>query len=468
MTEHFDRTNYLLGQNQDVLKQVEALAIAPEPAPEAPEYSDDALALRFSARYAEDLRYTATWGKWHRWNGSQWEPDSTLRVFDLAREVCREAALECGEESKNTAKRMTSAVTVAAIERLARCDRRHATAVEQWDTDPWLLNTPTGTVDLRTGQLREHKRCDYCTKRTAVTPRGDCPRWREFLNRVMNRDAELQAFIQRVVGYSLTGATSEHGFFFAYGTGANGKSVFTSTVQNILADYAKAAPMEAFLASSTDSHPTDVAGLQGARLVIATEVEDGRRWAESRLKSLTGGDRISARFMRQDFFEFLPQFKLFITGNHKPTIRTVDEAIRRRLYLIPFNVTIPPNERDLQLAEKLKSEWGGILEWAIQGCLVWQRDGLQAPARVREATNEYLAAQDSLTEWLEECVEAVPDFVTTTKELYGAWRIWTEARGEYPGTEQRFAERLTERGRQKGRQGGTGRKGFRGIALREL
>jgi P4 family phage/plasmid primase-like protien len=231
-----------------------------------------------------------------------------------------------------------------------------------------------------------HRRDAYCTKMTAASPGGTCPLWNTFLDRVTDGDREFQAFLSRMVGYGLTADTREHALFFLYGTGANGKSVFLSTVAGILNDYAKSAAIETFIASPSEHHPTDLAGLQGARLVTATETEDGRRWAESKIKTLTGGDRIAARFMRQDFFEFTPVFKLVIAGNHKPGLRSVDEAIRRRLHLVPFTVTIPPAERDLSLSHKLRAEWGGILGWALEGCLEWQARGLNPPASVRDAT----------------------------------------------------------------------------------
>jgi putative DNA primase/helicase len=248
------------------------------------------------------------------------------------------------------------------VDRLARADRRHAATVDQWDSDAWLLNTPGGIVDLRTGDIQAHRPDAYCTKMTAVAPGGRCPQWHAFLKRVTGGDRELQAFLSRMVGYCLTADTREQALFFLYGTGANGKSVLLSTVTGIVNDYSKSAPIETFVASRSEHHPTDLAGLQGARLVTVTETEDGRRWDESKIKSITGGDRISARFMRQDYFEFTPVLKLVIAGNHKPGLRSVDEAIRRRLHLIPFTVTIPPAERDLSLSEKLRAEWGAYLE----------------------------------------------------------------------------------------------------------
>jgi putative DNA primase/helicase len=366
----------------------------------APACAEDAIALQFSQRYGEDLRYTAAWGRWNHWDGRLWECDDTLNVFDLARKICRDVSSSCGDQK--LARHIVTASTVAAVERLVRSDRRHAATVDQWDADPWLLNTPGGTVDLRTGVLRSAVRDDYCTKITAATPGGECPLWMQYLSRVTGHKVGLQEFLQRMSGYTLTGVTREHAFFFPYGTGANGKSVFINTIAGAMGDYAKTAPIETFTASNNEQHPTDLAGLQGARLVAATETEDGRRWAESKLKRLTGGDPISARFMRQDFFEYIPQFKLIIAGNHKPGLGPVDEAIRRRVHLIPFTVTIPEEERDEELTEKLCAEWGGIVQWMLEGCLARQRQGLNPPAVVRDATEDYLAAEDATGRWLEE------------------------------------------------------------------
>ena len=197
------------------------------------------------------------------------------------------------------------------------------------------------TVELRTGTVRPPRREDYCTKSGAVAPGGDCPMWLKFLAVVTDGNEKLQQYLQRVAGYCLTGSTREHAMFFLHGTGANGKGVFISTLTGIWGDYAAVAPMETFIESHSDRHPTELAKLRGARLVVAQETEQNRRWAESKIKSLTGGDKITARFMRQDFFEYTPQFKLMIAGNHKPSLRGVDEAIRRRIHLVPFAVTIP-------------------------------------------------------------------------------------------------------------------------------
>jgi putative DNA primase/helicase len=429
-----------------------------------PRFSEEALALRFSRRHAEDLRYVSRWGHWMRWDGIRWVDDDTLHVFDLARGICGAASVECGEANERLAIRIAAAQTVTAIERLARADRCHAAKVEQWDTDPWLLNTPAGTVDLRTGEIRKHSRDEYITRITTVGPGGDCPLWLRFLDRVTGGDLELQSFLQRMIGYSLTGFTREHALFFLYGTGANGKSVFLSTISGLLAEYAKTAASSSFSASANEQHPTDVAGLRGARLVIAIETEDGARWAESKIKSLTGGDKIAARFMRCDFFEFLPEFKLVIAGNHKPGLRSVDEAIRRRLHLIPFTVTIPREERDPRLAEKLKTEFSGILAWAILGCLEWQQLGLSPPAIVRNATADYLASEDPIGRWLEDdCIEDQATW-TSSAELFADCRAWCERTGETPISPKRITQGLEGRGFVQKRT--TSARGVSGIALR--
>lgn len=429
-----------------------------------PEFSDEALALRFADRYARELRYVAMWGRWFVYDGTKWCADETLASFNKARQICREAAAGCEEERTKVA--VVSAKTVAAVERLARCDRRLAATIEQWDADLWLLNTPDGTWDLRTGSLLPHDPNDYCTKITSVSADGDCPLFIDFLEDITDGDQDLIAYLQRVLGYCLTGGTKEHAMFFGYGTGSNGKGVLVSTTMGVLGDYAKVTPIETFTASLNDRHPTELADLRGARLVTASETEEGRRWAEAKIKMLTGGDKISARFMRQDFFQFVPQFKLFITGNHKPGLRSVDEAIRRRFHLVPFGVTIPKDRRDPDLPEKLKAEWPGILRWAIAGCLEWQRIGLQTPAAVRDATEAYLAAEDAVASWIDDCCEDDPQAWTSSAALFGSWCVWAGAAGEILGSAKNFGQKLETRGYMP-KRGTGGARGFQGLRLVE-
>lgn len=414
--------------------------------PRPPAFADEALALRFAESYAHDLRYVAAWGRWLFFDATCWRIDDTLLAFDRARKICRQAAAECNADK--LARNLASAKTVAAVERLAKSDRRLAATVDQWDADPWLLNTPTGMVDLRTSIVRPHRPDDYMTKLTGVAPDSSCSIaiWLRFLDRVTGGDTELISFLQRMTGYALTGLTREHALFFCYGTGANGKTTFINATTAATGDYHRTAPIETFTDSKNDRHPTDIAGLRGARLVTAIETEEGRRWAESKIKALTGGDRVAARFMRQDFFEFTPQFKLLIAGNHKPGLRSVDEAIRRRFNLIPFTVTIPPAERDERLPDKLKSELPGILAWMIQGCIEWQKRGLAPPEAVTSATAAYLEAEDAVASWIEEYCVRDPNAWEKTAALFASWSTWADKAGEYVGSQRRLSDRLEARG----------------------
>jgi putative DNA primase/helicase len=261
----------------------------------------------------------------------------------------------------------------------------------------------------------------------------------------------------------LTGSTREHALFFFYGPGGNGKGVFLNTLSAILADYAAVAPMEAFIATQGERHPTDLAGLRGARLVASQETEEGRRWAESKIKALTGGDPITARFMRQDFFTYQPAFKLVIAGNHKPGLRGVDEAIRRRFHLVPFMVKIAKPDRDLP--EKLKAEWPGILRWMIEGCLAWQRDGLAAPASVRSATEAYLNEEDAIGRWIEECCDVGPNNFQSSGGLWESWQRWASAANEHVGSQKRLGMALETHGYRADRHQKT--RGFWGLVLKE-
>jgi putative DNA primase/helicase len=428
-----------------------------------PAFSDESLALRFAGKQAERLRYVAKCSRWMIWDGKRWAEDGTLHAFDLVRAECRHIARSCKMPKIATA--IASAKTVAAVDRLARSDRRLAATIDQWDANPLLLNTPAGVIDLKTGTMRGHSPDDYLTRMTAVAAGGKCPRWLAFLQRVTNSDPDLVSFLQRLVGYALTGLTIEHTLVFLYGTGSNGKGVFLNTVSAMLGDYAKTAQIETFTASTSDRHPTELAGLRGARLVTAAETEAGRRWAESRIKTLTGGDKIEARFMRRDFFEFTPEFKLIIAGNHKPGLRSVDEAIRRRFHLVPFTVTIPPEERDRELVEKLKAEWPGILEWAVAGCLDWQEMGLRPPPAVLDATAAYLEAEDTLAAWLAGCCEEDPNAFTSTSVLFGSWKAWAERASEFADSQKRFVERLESRGFRWQRTNSA--RGFHGLRIRQ-
>jgi putative DNA primase/helicase len=312
-----------------------------------------------------------------------------------------------------------------------------------------LFGTPGGIVDLKSGKLLPPDPTAYITKLAGCTPTYSPPqRWLRFLNECMAGDAETVRYLQRVAGYCLTGLTTEHALLFIYGPGGNGKSVFLNTVAYILGQHAMTAAMETFTASAFERHSTDLAMLKGARLVTASETEEGRSWAESRIKQMTGGDPITARFMRRDNFTYTPQFKLLIVGNHAPLLRNVDDAMRRRFNIIPF--LHRPSQPDPDLEGKLKAEAGAILQWAIEGCLEWQRIGLAPPAAVRAATANYFNEQDTFGSWFNlKCTDVrqrEPHAFCTAKELFESWCSYARELGEDPGSAKRFGASMAKHG----------------------
>ena len=423
--------------------------------------SEEGLALSFAEDEENVFQYVPNWNKWLIWDGHQWLFDDKLFVYNAVRQHCRKVYLN------NTSYHADLfAKTVNAVHMLAKSDPRLVATAAQWDKDPWLLNTPFSTIDLRDGHWHEPEPGDYCTKSTSVTPsERDHPIWTEFLVRVTGGDEGLQKWLQKISGYALTGITVENALYFLYGTGQNGKSVFLNTIAGVMGDYAKSAPAEMLYARSNDRHPTELARLRGARLVHISELDDHRPWNEAKIKALTGGDTVTARFMRQDFFEFTPEFKIFITANHMPSLRRVDEAIRQRFNIVPFSCTIPPLERDLSLFENLKAEWSSILGWMVEGALEWVQFGLIQPACASELTRDYLAEEDSLSVWMAECCKLAPRAFTTTMELFGSWEKWAKSNGEPVESVKRFSQGLKELHLISKRQSGTGRWGFVGITL---
>lgn len=418
-------------------------------------YSEDNVAIAFAQQAEALFRFVPKMGRWMVWDGARWQEDETGVHLENVRIMCRAVCdlIRRDADEFNTEAKQNRAIakygerrTIANIESLARTDRRLVVRTDQWDSDPWLLNTPGGVVDLRTGVLRPARQGDYMTKITEVAPAGDCPTWLRFLETATNGDAELIGFLQRMAGYCLTGSTRDHALFFVYGTGGNGKGTFLNTIQWVMGDYSRSAPADMFTERKNDAHTTELARLMGARLVAAQETEEGKRWAEAKIKALTGGDPVTARFMRQDDFEFIPQFKLVMTGNHKPGLRNVDEAIKRRLHLIPFTVTIPAEKRDTALAEKLRAEAGGILAWAIEGCQQWLAGGLKPPAAVLAATAEYLEQQDAIGVWLEECCETHPHWSAKSSDLYASYKAHSERSGEFALPMKRWVAAMEGKG----------------------
>ena len=353
--------------------------------------TEDQAALEFARRHADRLRFCHDAGTWYEWTGSNWRQNRTGLAFQFARELSRDLAIREPDRVRYVASKTSFA---GGVERFARSDPAFAVTSQYWDKDPMLLGTPAGTVDLTNGRLSPGNPVNGITKSTAVAPAetAECPLWRRFLYEATNGDEEAVRFHQQWFGYSLTGDVSEQSLLFVFGPGGNGKSVYINVLTGIMADYAATPTMEALTVSSGERHSTDIAMLRGARLASASETEKGRAWAEARVKQLTGGDSITARFMRQDNFTFKPMFKLLIIGNNMPRLRNVDDAMRRRFNIAPF--VHKPEQPDKRLEEKLKGEWPGILRWAINGCLDWQKNGLMRPASVTAATGKYFADQD--------------------------------------------------------------------------
>lgn len=426
--------------------------------------TEDQAALLFAELFAGRLRFCHDHGAWFEWDGTHWHRNGTGLAFHWARELTRTLVVDEDARTRLTAGR---AAFAGAVERFARSDPAFAVTAERWDREPFLFGTPGGTVDLRTGVLGPASPQHGITKVAAATPahQADCPLWRRFLDDATGGDAAMIRFMQQWAGYALTGDTREHALVFVHGDGGNGKSVFVNVLTGIMGAYAAVASMDAFIASSNDRHSTEIAMLRGARLVTASETEEGRQWAESRIKQLTGGDAITARFMRQDFFTFRPAFKLTIIGNHKPGLRSVDAAARRRFNLVPF--TRKPARPDRELEEKLRAEWPGILRWMIEGCLDWQRNGLVRPESVTAATEEYFAGQDTFGAWLDDECDAEPGNTWKSErsaDLFAAWQRYAKDAGEVPGTRKGFADQMQRRGFANDK-GAKGARKYRGLRL---
>jgi putative DNA primase/helicase len=332
---------------------------------------------------------------------------------------------------------------------LAESEQPIPVARNSFDADPWLLNCANGTVDLRTGQLQPHAPGDLLTKMTGVEypvePDVDAPIWSQFLATIFADDACLIGFVQRLLGSALPGEVVEHILPIFYGAGANGKSVLIETVMAALGDYAMKAPAGLLMASRNDRHPTELADLFGKRLVAITETGDGQRIDERLVKELTGGDTIRARRMREDFWQFKPTHLAVMVTNHKPVVRGTDNGIWRRLRLVPFEVTIAEADQDKRLPERLLAESPAILRWLVDGCLAWQRDGLQAPTQVLAATEEYREESDTFSCWFEEMLQVEPGAELRSSEAYENYRQWCANTYEQPFTKRRFGELMTPR-----------------------
>lgn len=436
--------------------------------------TDHANAERFVAQYGANVRYVSTWNKWFVWDSTRWAEDTTLQVQAMVKATMRgqwddlvNIRLDLDDQgfkrAANFVRKSEDANGIDAALRLARSEPGIAVSHDVLDADPMLLNCANGTLDLRTGTLRPHSRDDMLTKLcpTAFEPSslslGDqCPQWIAFLHETTCGDADLMDFLQDALGYTLTGEVREHVLFFCSGDGANGKSVLLGVAQFVLgADYSMTAPPNMLLKTRGDRHPTDVAGLKGKRLVITSEPDAAMKLDEALVKSLTGGDVITARRMREDFWEFTPSHTLWMAANHKPPVRGTDYGIWRRMRVIPFENKVEEGDQDKGLPDKLRCEASGILNWMVAGLAKYRRRGLTVPDTVKFATDSYRVEMDSVGRFVEECCEADEHHRTPAGDLYKAYSTWAHGNGEYPLKQTNFGAELTKRGYDRHRSNGT-------------
>jgi P4 family phage/plasmid primase-like protien len=416
-------------------------------------------ARRLVAKYGQELRYCHPWKRWLVWDGKRWAEDNTgatmRRAKATVREIYAEASTVADEDHRKAiakhAMRSEGAQRLKAMMTLAESELGVPVLPRMLDRDPWQLNVQNGIIDLRTGELLEHDPKEHIAKLAPVDydPAAICPLWERFLDEIMDGNADLIHFLQRATGYSLTGNTSEQCLFILYGTGANGKTTLMQTISAMLGEYGLQTPVDTLMVRRGHVIPNDVARLRGARFVTAAEAEEGQRLAESLVKQMTGQDKLAARFLNAEFFEFTPTFKIFLATNHKPAIRGTDHAIWRRIRLIPFNITIPQKEQDRELGTKLLAELDGILAWAVRGCLDWQRDGLGTPAEVVQATSAYRDESDIVGRFLSDCCVYDDEAMTRAGRLYKAYQSWCDDNGERPMTGTMFGRRLGDRGLDK-------------------
>lgn len=440
----------VLRKEQERISRSRATAQDEEAVVSSGPFGEDALALRFVESFGTDYRSVPSWG-FVTFEGTRWVRDLGLRHFDVARKLCREiaSAPECGSTDK---KRLASAKTIAAVVQLVRADQRIVVLPDRFDADPRILNTPAGPFDLSTGTPLPRNR-DYLTKVTSIAPdfRSEPTTWLRFLADVCDGDEALIGFLRRLLGYCLTGETREQIIAFFLGDGANGKSTLLDLVLELLDSYGTKIPSAMLMAQRGQGHPTDIAGLCGVRTAVANEVSEGEHWDESRVKELTGDTRLTARFMRQDFFQFNATHKIIIAANHRPQVRAMDHAMRRRLLLVPFRAHFSGDRRDPRMLAKLRREGGAILAWLIGGAREWYERGLMVPEQVRAASDEYAAAMDSMGLWLSDCCVQTgdPSDRERAKALYDSYSDWKGARGESPVSMTRWGEQLRSRGYEK-------------------
>lgn len=421
------------------------LGLAPELIP----FSDQWLVSRLVEQQGASLRYVREWKRWFHFDAT-WRDDGAA-VADIVSAMLNECAADASRRGttktdirrwKTVAERLASGRQHAALLSLAAAGSAFSLSASDLDPHPHLMGTPEGVIDLRTGAVAEPDPAALVTKRTQVAPaRMETPRWFTFLKESAGGDSYLMSYLQRVAGYCLTGWTREQCFFFLWGEGANGKSTFVETLRWLYGDYARTSQMETFTAADAQRHPTELAALAGARMVCAQETRQGRAWDEARIKNLTGGDQITARFLFQDEFSFVPAFKLVFAGNHRPSLVSANVAMRRRVHMVPFTHT--PAKLDPLLGEKLREEAQGILQWAVDGAVLWHQRGLDPPAAVLDSTEQYFSDEaDPFKQWIDSCCHRGGEGSVTAAALYDSWVRWCEQNNEAPGSRKAFGSRL--------------------------
>lgn len=430
-------------------------------------------ARRFADQHSPGILYCKAWKKWLIFEGTRWEVDGTDLILRLARETVRSIYTEAGKAEEASerkalsdhARRSEAEARLRSMVSLAQSEAGIPVRVEDLDADPMKFNVANGTIDLLTGELLPHSYRDKITKLAPVTydPEATAPAWDAFLQTIFAGSENMIRFLQRGVGYTLTGNVSEQILLLLWGTGANGKTTLLEALRFIFGDYAMAAAFATFTLQG-DGVRNDIARLKGARLVSATEGSDGQRLDEALVKQLTGGDTIAARHLYAEHFEFKPAFKIWLATNHKPRIKETGIAIWRRVKLIPFTVTIPEPEQDKGLIDKLLAEAPGILNWAIKGGLEWRQKGLGVPDEVQAATRQYKDEEDPISPFLAECCTIGPREGVTLKAMYERYRVWCEASGERELKKKGFQKSLEEKGFDSYR-GAKGAVTFMGIGL---
>jgi putative DNA primase/helicase len=388
--------------------------------------TEERLAQQFEVQYHDQLHYDHDAKRWYVWDGERgcWVRNQKRLAFHFARQICR-ASNPAG------VKEFAKAKTYAGVEQICQCSPIFAVTAEKWDQNIWFLGVPGGTIDLHTGKPRPSSKQDYITKQTSVAPDSSMPRpvFDRFLRAITQKDKKLQRYLQRIAGYALTGSNREEKLFFLYGPGGNGKTKLVEAWAGAMGDYATTAAMDTFVLKRGERHPTDLAGLAGARLVISNETHEGRHWDQQLVQDITGGSSVSARFMRRDFFRYIPQFTLVIVGNHAPKLDSINDAAMRRFQVIPF--TFKPKTPDQELANKLSKEWPAILAWMIDGAREWCAHGLgERPKIVEQETREYFDDQNQLQAWIDEMCLVGLNVTDTSKQLYASWERWSVANGE--------------------------------------